>query len=267
VIARSWVVPLLAVALLGCPPQKGPTKTGADVQASDLPTAVADLNHYIDEQHHAQTATAMENALVAADKALGIEKNYETLWRAARACAWLTDEGRGGFAERGIRYARDAVALDAKRVEGQYWQGVNVGQLAQLKSSTKLVPEVVASAKLAAQADEKYDWAGPLRLLGATFARAPAPPTSVGDLEEGLKILHRAVELAPKHPLNRLFYCDALLRNKDFDAAERECQMVVQAQPAPDWAHRLPDWQKDAEKKIRAAQRLRHSNAGPSGIP
>ncbi len=266
-IAKSWVAAAaLAVMAAGCPPRQ-PVKSGADVVASDLPTTVSDLNRYIDEQFHAQTQTAMENSLVAADKAIGIDKNYETLWRAARAAAWLTDDERGGFAERGIQYAREAVGLDGKRVEGEYWLGVNVGQLARLKSSTKLVPEVVAAAKLAAQADEKYDWAGPLRLLGATYARAPAPPTSVGDLDEGLRILHHAVEIAPKHPLNRLFYCDALLRNKDYDAAERECQLVVQTPQAPDWARRLPEWQKDAEKKIRSAQRLRHQNAGGSGIP
>ena len=70
---------------------------------------------------------------------------------------------------------------------------------------------------------------------------------SVGDLEEGLKILKQAVDLAPGYPLNRLLYAEALLKDKNFDAAEREYNSVLNAAAAPQWAARLAKWKKEAE--------------------
>jgi hypothetical protein len=258
VIARAFLLSIL-FAGTGCP--KGPPRSAADVNTNDLPQTVTDLNHYIDEQFPKQAAAAMENSLVAADKALALEKNYETLWRAARACSWLAQDGRKDYTMRCIEYARAATEMDRARVEGMYYLGITVGQHADMYHSAKQVPEVVASAKLAATSDEKFDHAGPLRLLGYTYARAPAPPTSVGDIDEGLKSLKRACELAPRYPLNHLFYGHALFIDNDLDQSERELRLVVDAAPTVETAHWLPQWQKDAQKYLNAVQRKRHSNA------
>jgi tetratricopeptide (TPR) repeat protein len=252
VIARSLLLGALACALTGCPPAKG-VRNAANVQASDLPNTVTDLNKYIDDQYKQQNGDAMENSLVAVDKALGLESNYETLWRGARAAGWLTDEypdRRAAYAERGVKYAEQAVALDSKRVEGEYFLGINQGQLARAKNARHLVPKVLEAGKAALAIDPRYDNGGPPRLVGALLAGAPEPPTSVGDLEEGLKTLKQALEIAPKFPLNHLLYADALLKNRDFDGAEREYNVVLNTPPSPQWAARLPKWQKDAESGL-----------------
>ncbi len=258
------------LGLAACPP-KGAV-SGATVQASDLPNTVTDLNKYIDDQYKQQRADAIENSLVAADKALALDNNYETLWRGARAAAWLADElpdRREQYAQRGVGYAEKAIALDPKRVEGQYYYGINLGQVAQKKGiggGRELVPKVLDAGKAAAAIDPAFDFGGPLRLVGALRAQAPEPPKSVGDLDDGLDNLKQALKLAPGYPLNHLLYADALLKNKNFDQAESEYNAVRNAPPAPQWAARLEKWKKQAEEGLIHVRNKRRGATEGGGL-
>jgi hypothetical protein len=257
-------VAAVALAAAGCPaPYVPPIKSGATVKDHQLPNDVDKLVAYVDEETRKQTATAQENALVAVDKGLGPGMNpgarkYDLLWRGARACAWLTEEytqkpRRAEYAKRGVEYAKGALAIDAGRVEAQYYLGINIGQLATTKTigGYTLVPQVVKAAEAAMKADEKFDHAGPLRLLGSVYAKAPPWPASVGDVEEGLTHLQRAVQLAREYPQNHLLYADALLSDDKLDQAEREYCQVLTAPPVELWAHRLGEWRRQAEDGIR----------------
>jgi len=272
VIARPISLIAVVFALAACPPLKG-TRSGATVKASDLPSSVTDLIKYADDQYKLGTAEGMENSLAAIDKALGLEpQNYETLWRGARATGWLTDEfadRRVAYGERGVDYADKAIAIDPKRVEGQYYKGINLGQVARAKNGRSLVPKVLEAGKAAIAADAKFDYGGPLRLTGALLATAPEPPTSVGDREEGLKTLKQAIDVAPGYPLNHLLYADGLLKDKNFDAAEREYNTVLNAPPQPQWATRIAKWHKEAEDGLNRVRNARRgaTSSSTGGIP
>jgi tetratricopeptide (TPR) repeat protein len=266
-----WAAALALVG--GCPPIK-PVETAATVKDTELPEDAAGLIAYADAEMNKQTPEAAVNALAALKKALVKDKGYEPLWRAARACAWLSDEydddaRKKDYAEKGHQLAKQALTLDDKRVESHYYHGLTLGQYAYVKQTEAraLVPQVLEAAKRAAAADEKFDSAGPLRLLGSLYAQAPEPPTSVGDHEEGVKVLSRAVQLAPSFPQNWLLLGDSQRINKNLDAAEEAYQHVLSATPSPLYARRLPRWQKQAQDGLRKVQNLRRQKSSGRESP
>src|SRR5262249_20901834 len=148
---RLLWLPLLG-ALAGCPGRVGPPPvSGAAVKPGELPADVPALIAYADAEQAKDRPLAVENALVAADKArLGEPKSYEVLWRGARAAAWLADDTddkdrRARFAQKGIDYAKAAIDADPHRVEAPYYLGINLGLLATTKTlgAHDLVPQVL----------------------------------------------------------------------------------------------------------------------------
>jgi tetratricopeptide (TPR) repeat protein len=270
---------VLTAALLtlgGCPPPKPAVTPVATVKDTELPDDPAKLIEYADVEFKKQTVEGVQNALKALEKAALKGKTYDVLWRMARCYSWLADEFDDEkrveeYSQKGIAAAREAIGLDATKVEGQYYLGTSTGQYAYVKKlkAKDLVPQVLESAKLAAKADERFDYAGPLRLLGSVYAQAPEPPTSVGDHEEGVKVLARAIQLAEHYPQNHLLMAEAQLINRNLDQAEREYQKVINAQPQPDtpWAHRYPKWRQQAEQGLKRVNNLRRQNATDRGSP
>ena len=248
----------LVVSLAGCPAALPPNLREATVLSNDLPSDPDNAIKFADEEEAKQTAPAIENEVLAVDKALvGAPMNYELLWRGARACAWLTDEftdkdRRGSWSQKGADYAKRAVAADGKRVEGYYFLGINLGQSATTKTvgAYMMVPKVLKAAETALKIDEKFDHAGPGRLIGNVYAKAPPWPASVGDVDDGIKYLKRAVEVAPDYPQNHLHYGDALVSDKQFDEALKQYQMVIDAKVLPEWAHRAEGWRREAQVGI-----------------
>lgn len=254
-----------SVLMLGCPMGGSVRVFTPTLTAAQLPTDTPGLLKVTDEEMNKRTALGMANALVAVDKILAAEpKNFEAAWRGARACAFLTEEfptekaPRGKYADRGVNYAKIAQTTDAARVEGHYWYGINLGQLATTTTEGRgMVPKVVEAGKEAAKIDEKYDFAGPLRLLGSVYAKAPEPPVSVGDRDEGVRTLDRAVQLFPGHPQNVLHLGDALLADDKLNDAEKRYNQVLNAPSDPAWASRLDYWKKEAQAGLKRVSRKR----------
>ena len=177
--------------------------------------------------------------------------DYEALWRRARACAWLAEDyadnkTRGQLAERGMEYAKRAVAREPNRIEGHYY----LAQNALLSGSTKswswltMIPQVRDEALAAAKIDEKYDHAGPLRLLGVLYATIPGWPASVGDPTLAIQYLQRALQIDPDYPENHLRMAQAL--KADEQQYSQESLKVQSAPSKPEYAHRLVRWQREA---------------------
>jgi len=258
----------LVLGCAACPPAK-PAASAATVQEAQLPTDEKALMEYADQQYAKQSLEGAENAAVALRKAAAAGGTIETLWRLARAYAWLAGEypdsdRREANATKGMEAGEKAVAADAKRSEGFYYLAICRGQYVQLKKdkARDRVPGVVEAAKAAAKIDEKFDSAGPLRILGSVYAQAPEPPVSVGDHEEGIKLLERAVKLDPSYPENQLLLGDAYRVSKKLEDAERMYQAVLAMQPAGTWANRLPRWHKEAQDGLNRVNTIRRQHNG-----
>ena len=265
----------LAVMATGCPAALPPTLREATVRAHELPSDVQGLVKYIDAEATNESAAAEENIIIAADR--GLERDpraYELLWRGSRACAWLTEEftdkqRRASYAQKGLDLAKRAVEVDPKRVEGQYYLGINTGQSATTKTvgAYMMVPRVVKAGEAARKIDEHFDHAGPSRLVGTVYAKAPPWPASLGDLDEGLQHLSHAVAIAPDYPQNHLHYADALVSDGKLADAEREYRLVLDAKVLPEWAHRYERWKRDAEEGMKKiAEKKKESLRAPTGI-
>ncbi len=123
------------------------------------------------------------------------------------------------------------------------------------------MPKIRDAGLKAVQLDEKFDHAGPLRLLGSVYVKAPPWPASIGDVEEGEKYLERAVKLDGDYPLNHLLFADALASDNRASDATREYNVVLAAQPQPEWAKDLAIWQRDAKKGLQHVNRHHDTEA------
>ena len=268
-IVRLGGLAIAVLMLAGCP--VSPIKSGATVTAEKLPEKVPDLIKYADDIRAKpdRTGADMENALLALDKATKLDpKNFEAQWKAARVTVDLADEyyddktKRAHFSGRGIDYAKAAIELEPKRVEGHYYSGENLGLSATTKvvGAKFMVPSVRDAAKKALQIDACYDRGGPPRLLGSLYAEAPPWPASIGDPDKGVELLQQALKCDPSYVQNNLLLANALVKAEKYDEAKQQYQIVLDAQPKPDDEHFLPKWKSlakkgldDCEKKKQAA--------------
>lgn len=275
VLARASGAAALALALCaGCPPPKPPVNPteAATVKPAELASDPAALMKYADDQYRQQTPASVANAVSALDKAMKAQPSYDVEWRLSRAWSWLSedetdDKAKEASAQKGIDFAKQAVAANGGRVEGHYYLGTTLGQYAYLKKlkAKDLVPQVLAEAKAAVKADEKFDHAGPLRLLGALYAQAPEPPTSVGDHEQGMALLKRACDLASDYPLNHLLLGDAYVVNRVLDQAEKQYKLVLDAPDVPAWSRSLVRWKKQAEDGLKKVTHLKRQESTDRG--
>jgi tetratricopeptide (TPR) repeat protein len=261
----GFVLPPLLVWLTGaCPTaERGPAR----IEASHLPGDLPALLRVADEiAQPFESIDVARRALAAARRALELEPDHPgASWRAARACFVLadaasTDEERRRWADEGAKHAGRAAARQPRSAEAHYYLAVNLGLVASTRpvGALQMVPTIAAAGKRAMELAPSYDRGGPLRLMGRLYAKAPPWPTSIGDLEEAMQILRRAVDSFPDEPLNRLFLAEALVSAHRYDEAKAELRRVLAAAPKGDWARVGKRWRREARKLLRRAELGKH---------
>jgi tetratricopeptide (TPR) repeat protein len=183
--------------------------------------------------------------------------DYDAQWKAAEALAFVAENAanastRRDAAKSGIVLARHATELKPVGVKGHYWYAINVGLLADVDRAYGLdaVGEMETALKRAIELDERYDFAGPLRVLGILHLRTPAPPVSIGSPRKGLGLLQRAVESFPDYPENYLYLAEALRDNGRADEAREAIRKVLDAPPWPDRQFESSQWKVAAQKLL-----------------
>lgn len=226
--AHFWGAAVLSLAFLvgGCGATK-PAWVPSAHRAADLPAGTDALVALADAQfairpHSGDTLDRSLAALEAVELA-GDASDYAVHWRWARACFLLTEFANSESAHEryvvpGVAHATKAVEAASERVEGHYYLALNMARGVEVTSDVEGLAPVIKVAKQAAKIDPSYDDAGPLRLIGKVYMVAPVWPTSVGDRDEAVEVLKRAVSLAGT-PLNRLFLGQAFFHIDEFDHA------------------------------------------------
>lgn len=155
-------------------------------------------------------------------------------------------ERRMEICEQGYEAARK-VSRGHDDAESAYLQAVNLGLYVKNKGLTAVgrLSELVALLKIAGK-QPQIDEGGPLRVLGLLYVKAPGWPVGPGDLDLGLDLLKKATESYPEHPLNHLFYAEALIADGKKEQARAELdrtRALATPQRFGDWSAR---WQGEA---------------------
>jgi tetratricopeptide (TPR) repeat protein len=215
--------------------------------------------------------------------AVRLSKNFDTLrerlqretndaelaWQFSRACfdmsALQKDPSRTAFfAEEGIAAGRQSLAL-SNSVQGHYYLGMNIGQLADTRhnlSGLHMVKEMEREFMASLLMDEHFDYGGPDRNLGLLYRETPVI-VSIGSRSKARQHLQKAVEMAPDFPENRLNLIESYLKWDYHTEALRELEDVEKIWPeaqrkytGEQWALSWVDWDKRLgiiRKKLRVS--------------
>ena len=203
---------------------------------------------------------------------LPASQNATNAWQFARACfdfAELATNAtqRADLARLGIAACRPLLAREPQSAPGHYYLAMNYGELADAEAPSlaayKLVHEVEREFKAAAELDEHFDFAGPVRNLGELYFPAPGWPLSVGGKRKAREWLERAATLAPDYPENLLNLAEAQLKWHLPAEADKTLQKldrlwpVAQAQLAgAAWESSWDDWRGRRRTAQAEAERL-----------
>jgi tetratricopeptide (TPR) repeat protein len=95
------------------------------------------------------------------------------------------------------------------------------------------------------------DDGGPLRILGALYLKAPAWPNGIGDIDKALELLEKAVKEHPGHPLNHLFYAQALWSEGDeatLAQVKAEFALGEKLVEEGSWGYSKEPWKKEFDE-------------------
>ncbi len=207
----------------------------ASDRAENLPTEWGELRALVDQLQEQPKASPhqLDRSLAALEHALRDSAGppYEVSWRQARGASLLgrmlkDDRQRSAMIVRSLEAGRRAIQLHPGGIEGHYYLAVALAFEAEHSQDLDRIPPLVEQAARAVEVDDSYDNAGPLRLLGKIYLEAPEWPTSVGDKEEAVELLTRAVERAPT-ALNQYFLGEALFHDEQYEEAKRALRSAL----------------------------------------
>ncbi|MFO0579993.1 MAG: tetratricopeptide repeat protein [Polyangia bacterium] len=260
---------LFALGLTGCPPSQDVKGGGVTLNLQSLPADPAELVKVADAQFD-QGPAGLRNAQAVMEKALqsgewaNSKAGFEGQWRLARAVAEQCGIDEGAACQAGLAgalaAAKKAVELDGTRVEGHYYLAQLYGFAAHQQRGGDIKPllmQLQSEGDAAIKAGERFDSGGPARMLGAIYAKAPAPPVAIGDTEKGVQYLKRAVEIAPEHPQNHILLAEAYIADERYQDAESELKQAKTLLADPRWEKYRETWKAQlstVERKLRAKQ-------------
>lgn len=181
----------------------------------------------------------VEEAINAYRKALATDPdNYEASWKIARAFFLLADmldeikENRvshEALGREGMVYGKRAFELNPDGVEGHYYYGLCLAKYTLGISPLKALTQGIASKYeehmgKAAEINNNYDSAGPLRALGRYWHQIPWPKR---DMKKSIYYLEEAVQHAPNNIRGRYYLAEAYLKAKKKDLAETQLHIAV----------------------------------------
>jgi len=198
-------------------------------------------------------------------------------WEFLRACFDCADSNtnkseRAKFSTEAVQAGRELVRKAPTSAPTHYYLGLNAGQLASTRglSALSLVDQMEEELQKARDLDPNFDYAGPDRGLGLLYLDAPGWPLSLGSKTKARQHLHRAVELSPDYPENRLNLIEADLRWHDFKDADKQMQATEAIMPkartnlvGAAWAASWADW----DRRWKAAKLQTAKQPGASLKP
>lgn len=176
-------------------------------------------------------------ALAILEKALMSEgKNYDLLWRAARAAYYVGDFGdqadKNKFFDKGIALSLRAVALQTNSVEGHFWLAANYGGKAQLVGAIKAlstVKKIRNEMLMVVKLNETFENGNAYLALGEIDRELPS--VMGGSKKRAISYYEQGLKLAPENLDLKVALSKAYKDAGRKDEAKRLLEEVIKAQP------------------------------------
>jgi hypothetical protein len=158
---------------------------------------------------------------------------------------------REKLAAEGVRFAEEAIALGADGDGAvHYYLAANLGLAVrdEVTLAAQNIPRLEREMKRAVELSPDMDDGGPLRLLGMLYLKAPPWPAGIGDGDKALDLLKQALDKHPSHPLNHLFYAQALWEVEGEEAANQvkaELAAGMKRLQEGNWGYSKEAWRKE----------------------
>ena len=166
----------------------------------------------------------------------------------------VNQEKREKLAAEGVDFAQTALAQGGGEDGAvHYYLAANLG-LAVREHVTMAMENLgwlESEMKQALALSPDIDDGGPMRLLGALYLKAPAWPNGIGDLDKALELLEKAVKEHPGHPLNHLFYAQALWEEGDeasLSQSKAEFALGQKLLSEGNWGYNKEPWKKEFDE-------------------
>lgn len=157
-------------------------------------------------------------------------------------------ERREKLAAEGVGFAE--AALSAGGIDDgavHYYLAANLGLVVRehITLAMKNLDRLEGEMKQALALSPDIDDGGPLRILGMLYLKAPAWPNGIGDYDKALELLEKAATEHPGHPLNHLFYAQALWNGGEESALTKvkaEFTLGEKLLTEGNWGYRKEPW-------------------------
>jgi len=224
-----------------------------DINQANFPNTQVDLLTLSYRSYHFNGPTkANVVSLLAAENVLARSpKNELANFFATRAAYWLIEFGGEGFdrkslAELGFKYAQQAEAQDGSRAAYPFFLGVHLGY--QMRESFR--PQLINIRHVrdyflrALELEPGYDEGAPLRGIGILLIKSPSWPTGVGDVDQGVEYLEKAVRLYPNYPSNHIYLAEAYMNADRHEDALAQLDAGMDVLNKSDWGVPGEVWKK-----------------------
>ncbi len=173
-----------------------------------------------------------------------------------------TGPDREALAAEGVKLAERALSNGGKEDAAvHYYLAANLGlainnhPVQAAENLHRLEDELTTAARLSKAVDQ----GGPLRLLGMLYLKAPPWPTGIGDGDKALSYLKEAVDHYGQHPLNHLFYAEALFEvDEKTTEAQAEIQRGQTILAKGPWGYNRVIWDKEFAEVILEITKAAH---------
>ena len=177
----------------------------------------------------------------------------------SRLCLYLAEreanqEKREKLAAEGVGFA-EAALVQGGGGDGavHYYLVVNLGLAVRehITLAMENLGRLEGEMKQAVALSPDIDDGGPLRILGTLYLKAPAWPNGIGDRDKALELLGKAVKEHPGHPLNHLFYAQALWDEDDeavLPQVKAEFALGQKLLAEGNWGYSKKSWQKEFDE-------------------
>jgi tetratricopeptide (TPR) repeat protein len=179
----------------------------------------------------------LEKLLKEAEQAA--PQDYEVLWRLARLYFWLSDDPsisddqKSRIGKRGWELGERAVKADPKRVEGQYYAAVTMGNYALGLGVLKALRQGIEGKfkerlSRAEKADPDYSDGAIPTAWGRFYFKLPWPKY---DADKSERYLLQALKKSPQNIRARLYLADLYVKEDHSREARAQLEKVVAHQP------------------------------------